>query len=275
MTNKSIFFLLVVFILFSIIAPITDASEQTLFGPKKFEIGGFRLHISRHSFSVQNPGDGLLTITKNAPEQAIRAGFLFFNREFIPLSQFLSGNDMISAELQGYISRPDGSVLGNLEFSQDSSGNYKADIKAIGSQGLVEGLWEVHVFAKSHNKGIEILRDAQTSFGVNLNTAKFDGQLQMSDANIKVGVQVGLEGRYEVRGVLMGTDANTSEQRPIAMSMAADWLKAGSQTITLPIDEKLMQESGLIAPFSIKNVQLTNQTYLAPVQLIKTGIKLF
>jgi hypothetical protein len=78
MTKKSIFFPLVVFILFSLIAPITNASEQTLFGPKKLEIGGFRLHISRHSFSVQNPGDGLLTITKNTPEQVIRAGFLFF-----------------------------------------------------------------------------------------------------------------------------------------------------------------------------------------------------
>ena len=53
MTYKSIFFPLVVFLLFSIIAPITHASEQSLFGPKKFEIGGFRLHISRHSFSVR------------------------------------------------------------------------------------------------------------------------------------------------------------------------------------------------------------------------------
>jgi RHS repeat-associated protein len=95
MTKKSIFFPLVVFILFSLIAPITNASEQTLFGPKKLEIGGFRLHISRHSFSVQNPGDGLLTITKNTPEQVIRAGFLFFNGRFFPLSQFLSGDDVV------------------------------------------------------------------------------------------------------------------------------------------------------------------------------------
>jgi len=95
MTKKSIFFPLVVLILFSTIAPITYASEQTLFGPKKLEIGGFRLHISRHSFSAQNPGDGLLTITKNTPQQVIRAGFLFFNGKFIPLSPFLSGDDVV------------------------------------------------------------------------------------------------------------------------------------------------------------------------------------
>lgn len=187
-------------------------------------------------------------------------------------TKILFRNDKINADLQGYINRPDGSVLGNLDFTQDSEGDFVAEIDATGSQGLAQGLWEVHVFAKSHDKGIEIMRDAQTSFAVNLNTAKFDGQLTMSDVNINVGIQVGLEGRYEVRGVLMGTDADTFKQKPIAMSMAAAWLDIGSQSITLPINEKLMQESGLIAPFSIKNVQLTNQTYLAPVQTVKLGI---
>ena len=189
-------------------------------------------------------------------------------------TKFLSGNNMINAELQGYISRPDGSVLGNLKFAQNNEGHYVADIDAIGSHGLVQGLWEVHVFAKSQDKGIEIMRDAQTSFAVNLNTAQFNGQLTVSDYNIKVGIEVGHEGRYEVRGVLMGTDANSLEIKPIAMTMSAAWLNVGDKSIDLKIDDKMIQESGLIAPFSIKNVQLSNQTYLAPVQTIKQGINL-
>jgi len=189
-------------------------------------------------------------------------------------TEFLLKSDNINAELQGYISRPDGSVLGNLEFTQDNLGKYAANIDAIGSQGLVQGLWEVHVFAKSQDNGIEIMRDAQTSFAVNLNTAEFDGKLQLTDSKLMVGIQVGLAGRYEVRGVLMGTDAQSQELKPIAMTMSAAWLSTGEQTLEFPIDDKIIQESGLIAPYSIKNVQLTNQTYLAPVQTIKEGINL-
>lgn len=187
-------------------------------------------------------------------------------------TKLLFGNEKLDSELQGYINRPDGSVLGNLEFFKDSDGKYLAELDAIGAQGLAQGLWEVHVFAKGHNKGVDIMRDAQTSFAVNLNTAQFDGTLVKTDQNLKVGIDVGLEGRYEVRGVIMGTDAKTFEQKPIAMTMAASWLAKGSQSIELAIEEKLIKGSGLIAPFSLKNVQLTNQTFMAPVQTVKSGI---
>jgi len=196
------------------------------------------------------------------------------NQKISVNTDMLFGEEKLNAELQGYISRPDGSVLGNLEFNQGSDGNYKAEIDAIGYQGLAQGLWEVHLFAKSHDKGVDIMRDAQTSFAVNLNTAQFDGQLNLSEENLKVGIDVGLAGRYEVRGVIMGTDAKTFELKPVAMTMAAAWLAEGKQTIDLPINEKFLEDSGLIAPFSIKNVQLNNQTYLAPVQTVKSGIDL-
>ena len=94
MTNKSIVFPFIIFMLFSTIAPIAYANEPTVFGPTDLEIGSFHLHLSRHSFSVQNPDEGVLTITKNTPEQVISAGFLFFNGTFIPLMQFLSGDDI-------------------------------------------------------------------------------------------------------------------------------------------------------------------------------------
>ncbi len=98
MTNKSIFFPLIVFMLFSIISPITYANEPTVFGPKNLEIGSFHLHLSRYSFSVQAPGNGVLSITKNTSELAISTGFLFFNGTFITLKPFLSGNDIHFSE---------------------------------------------------------------------------------------------------------------------------------------------------------------------------------
>jgi len=175
--------------------------------------------------------------------------------------------------LQGYINRPDGSVLGELNFSKNKDGRYIAELDALGAQGMAQGLWEVHVFAKSKENNVVIMRDAQTSFAVNLNTAAFSGKLSLLKNTVNIGVDVAIEGRYEVRGVLMGT--NTEGQlKPFAMTMTADWLKVGENSLALPIDAKSTANSGLSAPFAIKNVQLTNQTYLAPVQTVVEGIKL-
>ena len=98
MTNKSIFFPLIVFMLISIITPTTYANEPTVFGPKNLEIGIFHIHLSRYSFSVQSPGDGVLSITKNTPEMALSTGFLFFNGTFIALKSFLSGKNILFSE---------------------------------------------------------------------------------------------------------------------------------------------------------------------------------
>lgn len=195
------------------------------------------------------------------------------NQEITINTNMLAAKKSIQSNLQGYINRPDGSVLGELKFNQNKNGSYSAKLPAIGAQGLAQGLWEVHVFAKSNDKGIEIMRDVQTSFAVNLNTAEFNNNLKVSTNSIEVGVNVGLEGRYEVRGVLMGTNKEGVLQ-PIAMTMTADWLTPGQQAINLKLDSKIIAESGLSAPFLLKNVQLTNQTYLAPVQTIKSGIRI-
>ncbi len=195
------------------------------------------------------------------------------NQEISINTQMLAAGKSINSNLQGYINRPDGSILGELTFNQNKNGSYSANLPAIGAQGLAQGLWEVHVFAKSNDKGIEIMRDVQTSFAVNLNSAEFTNNLKMTANTIEVGVNVGLEGRYEVRGVLMGIN-KAGEMQPLAITMTADWLSVGQKTIALELDAKLIAESGLSAPFSLKNVQLTNQTYLAPVQSIQAGIKL-
>ncbi|MDX2511242.1 MAG: sugar-binding protein, partial [Desulfobacterales bacterium] len=98
MIKKSIFFSFVLFLLFTIITPITHTAEQTVFGPKNFEIGRWHVHLSRPSFSVATPGEGYITITKNTPESAINAGILFFNRKLIPITQFLIGDDSVFDE---------------------------------------------------------------------------------------------------------------------------------------------------------------------------------
>ncbi len=96
MLKKSLNFLLFGCLFLFLIAPHAATTETTVFGPQDFEIGTLHLHLSRHSFSVADPGDGYITIIKSTPEQSITAGFLFFNRKFIPLGQFLLGEDVLT-----------------------------------------------------------------------------------------------------------------------------------------------------------------------------------
>jgi hypothetical protein len=117
------------------------------------------------------------------------------------------------------------------------------------------------------------MRDAQTSFAVNLNSARFDGEVKILENKLEIGIEVGLKGRYEVRGVIFGTDTS-GELKPLAMTMTAKWLESGTQSIKLDIDQTLIKDSGLSAPFTLKNVQLTNQSYLAPVQQIVSGLRI-
>jgi len=77
------------------VVPMVHAESETVFGPSDFEIGSWHIHFSRHTIHVDDPGDGLIVITKNTPDEEINGGFLFFNRRLVPLRTFLAGDDLI------------------------------------------------------------------------------------------------------------------------------------------------------------------------------------
>ncbi|MFW6428763.1 MAG: carboxypeptidase regulatory-like domain-containing protein, partial [Desulfosalsimonas sp.] len=82
-------FLLAVFF----IASTGLAAGQTLFGPEKLFIKFWHIHKSNHVFISHDSGNVLLQIRKNTPEKEIRGGFVWYNWDFIPLSDFLKRND--------------------------------------------------------------------------------------------------------------------------------------------------------------------------------------
>ena len=94
MPKKALCLFALVFILSSISLPIY-AQNQGVFGPKDLTIGWWRIHLSLHHFSVNDPGDGIILITKNTPEKRIRGGFLVLNGRFISVRNFLTGTDTV------------------------------------------------------------------------------------------------------------------------------------------------------------------------------------
>ncbi|MCK4788719.1 MAG: RHS repeat protein, partial [Desulfobacteraceae bacterium] len=94
MPRKTLCLSALLFMLFTIASP-TSAQDQTAFGPKGLTIRWWRIHLSFHHFTVDDPGDGLIIITKNTPQKKIRGGFLLLNGRFISIRSFLVGSDTV------------------------------------------------------------------------------------------------------------------------------------------------------------------------------------
>ena len=94
MPKKTLCLFALLFILFTIASP-TSAQDRTVFGPKDLTTGWWRIHLSFHHFTVDDPGDGVILITKNTPEKRIRGGFLFFNGSLFSIGSFLVGTDTV------------------------------------------------------------------------------------------------------------------------------------------------------------------------------------
>ena len=67
-------------------------AQETVFGPEELRIGWFRLHLSLHKFTVEEPGEGAIIINKNTVDKKIRGGFARLNGKWIPLQSFFRGD---------------------------------------------------------------------------------------------------------------------------------------------------------------------------------------
>lgn len=93
-TSQKHFSILVILFIISAITFQAYAADQILFGPKELTVTRWHFHVSIHRFKADDPGDGVIAITKNTPNKKIRGGFILFNRRIIQLRKFLHGTDI-------------------------------------------------------------------------------------------------------------------------------------------------------------------------------------
>jgi PKD repeat protein len=77
------------------IAATPVLAQETVLGPKDLKISWFRIHFSLHRFTVNEPGEGTIIITKNTPGKKIRGGLAHLNGKWIPIRHFLRGDDLV------------------------------------------------------------------------------------------------------------------------------------------------------------------------------------
>ena len=94
MLKKALCFLATVIVSFGMISTVS-AEDYAVFGPKDLTIGWFHLTLSFHSFRVEEPGGGVILISKNTPDKDMNGGFIRINGKFIPLRDFLRGDELL------------------------------------------------------------------------------------------------------------------------------------------------------------------------------------
>src|SRR3546814_4536011 len=90
--------------------------------------------------------------------------------------------EMTASRLGGLNADPDGTSV-DLRFvtAADGSVNAIADLPADASTQA--GLWEVHTFAATKTDKARVLRDAKTAIAVSAPTARFAGDVRMSESH--------------------------------------------------------------------------------------------
>ena len=85
---------LILFFVISLLSSVAYGGNAEVFGPQEMTINKWHSHLSRHTFDLEQAGDGILEISKNSPPLEFKGGFIFFNKKFIGMRKFFSGEDL-------------------------------------------------------------------------------------------------------------------------------------------------------------------------------------
>ena len=84
-----------ILILLALLAAPCFAAEETVYGPKDMKVSRLHFHLSFHTFSVDEPGEGTLRIRKCEGAEEIRGGFVLLNQEIMGLQDFLKKSEAV------------------------------------------------------------------------------------------------------------------------------------------------------------------------------------
>ena len=234
------------------LAPSVGVGQIVLQAPALKASGRYQIHV----FDVESPY-----------VLGLRAqGMDYLHGQTLEAETRLAGADKALRldDVAAYVTSPSGRAW-PVEFAAGDTGSYLGQLPLDALSGGMakqeEGVWELHVAARGTVDGLQVVRTAHTAFGVHVPTAGLAGDVTLRDGKAGLqadfAVEVATPGRYEVRGILFGTD-DTGNLRPVAMGHSASWLVQDG-AIRLSFDRALLDDAGVGAPFEIRDLRLMDQ----------------
>lgn len=171
--------------------------------------------------------------------------------------------------LKGFVMSPSGDVM-PLAVQKGVDGQFRADL-ALTQKAEYGGLYEAYIDASSLENGHEIKRRVKTAFAITNPTASMRTVSGTLEFGLPVSINVREAGRYEVRGVLYGTNAQ-GKLTPFMASSSAQWLNQGKRGLNLEFDQSIIAASGLSAPYEVQHLQLFDQSRMGSLQLMTKAV---
>lgn len=199
---------------------------------------------------------------------ASRALYLHGDTLTIETTLSAGGRNLTLDAISGFVTSPAGRAW-PVSFAPIGGGVYRASLALDADEPFAPGLWEVQTAVRARFGELAVARGARTAFACALPTARLDGQVTIKPgrtdagvqvpASVRLGIEVAAAGRYEVSGLLYGTDA-AGQLRPMAAAQAAAWLEPGSRTLELTLERGAVAGSPLKAPFELRGLRLADQS---------------
>ncbi|MDE2407279.1 MAG: DUF4785 family protein [Xanthomonadaceae bacterium] len=184
----------------------------------------------------------------------------------VPVSASRAGA-ATAAQAQALLVAPDGSST-PVRVRTGRQGELEAVFTPPLGTNHGQGLWELQVFAMVGDAP----RDVRTAFAVAQPTAGFTGRVDaQADLQVDVAVRAASPGRYEARGTLYATGPD-GKLHPVIQAHSATWMEAGQHALSLPFS-KANLPAGYGAPFEVRQLELHDQSRMAPLEIRARGIR--
>ena len=248
----------------------------------KPELGSGRFRLKAHGIQAQAGARYLVSVLE--PRSPVVLAVTTSSQTFLPGSMVRSkillqdGSRPILIETaRGRVVAPDGREA-ELRINPLGDGSLSASLPLHRLEAGAAGMWEIKVSVVGTVDGQTVRRDLRTAFAFSLPTARLTGDtgVQLPDSTtsgltIRFPVEVAAEGRYEVRGILYGTDAH-GKLAPMGAADTAAWLPDGVGNLTLRFAPGVIHQPAFHSPYEVRDLRLMDQSRMGVLFRQRRGL---
>lgn len=179
----------------------------------------------------------------------------------------LQGGARIEAA-SGVLVSPAGQAF-DVDYAAGTDGGLVGTVALPAGVGGEPGLWDLRTSLAASGRAGAFQRDVRTAVAVVAPVARLDGTVERlvrrvdGAIELRFGIEVASPGRYELRGVLHGTDGK-GERFPLGLAQAAAWLEPGTGTLVLAFP--VLSNRSASGPFELRDLQLVDQARIAVLE---------
>lgn len=227
-------------------------------GAGRFVLRGDAAAAGRYVLHVFDRGSDAALVLESE-----RASYLAGERVQLSAQLVARSLRIQASAVDGFVVSPSGRQL-PVTWKPLPGGGFTAAVQLpTSAESGDRGLWELVASARGERDRQVVLRSGRVAFAVATPTARLVGQATQAPAAkgeiaVRFDVEAAAAGRYELRGVVYGNDAN-GNPRPAAVAHSAAWLETGKAALTLRFDNAALRSSGLSGPWEVRALELRDQ----------------